>query len=106
MPSHYTAPEMFLLTDTRFKQELNTQNINTNQLKNNGSGWGEGIICPTKKKQPMGVKSLYSDTRIVFSSLIAAVLKLLKTVLPMSLYYLPGRGCGCGRTDYLGWGIS
>ena len=25
MPSHYTAPEMLLLTDTKFKQELNTE---------------------------------------------------------------------------------
>ena len=29
MPGHYTAPEMFLFTDTKFKEELNTQNINT-----------------------------------------------------------------------------
>ena len=33
MPSHCAAPEMFLFTDTKFKQELNTQNINTKQLK-------------------------------------------------------------------------
>ena len=31
MSSHYTAPEMFLYTDTTFKQELNTQHINTKQ---------------------------------------------------------------------------
>ena len=31
---HHTAPEMFLLTDTKFKEGLNTQNINTKQLKN------------------------------------------------------------------------
>ena len=35
MSSHYTAPEMFPYTDTKFKQELNTQNINTKQLNNN-----------------------------------------------------------------------
>ena len=34
IPSHYHAPEMFLFTDTKFKQELNTQNINKKQLKN------------------------------------------------------------------------
>ena len=28
MSSHYTPPEMFLFTDTKIKQELNTQNIN------------------------------------------------------------------------------
>ena len=59
MSSHYTAPEMFLYTDTKFKQELNTQNINTKQLKTpyfNVSGWRAGVICPTKQKQPMGVK--------------------------------------------------
>ena len=37
--SHYTAPEMFLYTDTKFKQELNTQNINTKQLKNTLFQW-------------------------------------------------------------------
>ena len=34
MPNHYTAPEMLLFTDTKFKQELNAQNINKKQLKN------------------------------------------------------------------------
>jgi len=39
MSSHYTAPEMFLFTDTKFKEELNTQNINTKQLKNTLFQW-------------------------------------------------------------------
>ena len=39
MPSHYNTPEMFLLTDTTFKQELNTQNINMKQLKNTLFQW-------------------------------------------------------------------
>ena len=39
MRSPYTAPEMFLYTDTKFKQELNTQNINTKQLKNTLFQW-------------------------------------------------------------------
>jgi len=32
--SHYQAPEMFLFTDAKFKQKLNTQNSNRKQLKN------------------------------------------------------------------------
>ena len=43
---------MFLFADTKFKQELNTQNINAEQLKNmlfqvEGK---EGLFCPTKKQ--------------------------------------------------------
>ena len=29
MICHYTTPEMFLFTATKFKQKLNTQNMNT-----------------------------------------------------------------------------
>ena len=47
MSSHYTAPEMFLYTDTKFKQK--TPNFN-------GGGWRAGLICPNKEKQPMGAK--------------------------------------------------
>ena len=39
IPSHYTVPEMFLVTDTKFKEERNTQNINTKQLKNTLFQW-------------------------------------------------------------------
>lgn len=31
---HYTAHEMLLFTDTKFKQEMNTQNINTKKMRN------------------------------------------------------------------------
>ena len=45
-------PEMFLFTDTKFKQELNAQNINTKQLKNPPFPLVEdgGIVCPTIRK--------------------------------------------------------
>ena len=47
--SHYTAPELLLFTGTKFKQVLKTCYFN-------GSGWREGIFCPTKTQQPMGAK--------------------------------------------------
>ena len=51
---------MFLFTDTKFKQELNTHNINTEQLKNMLFQWfwtyERLSFVSSKELQPMGAK--------------------------------------------------
>ena len=58
MTGHYTAPEMFIFTDTKFKQELNTQNINRKKLKKHSisivvDGGRALFVQPRKRNQWM-----------------------------------------------------
>ena len=52
--SHYTAPEMFLFTDTKFKQELNSRIYHDEETEKHVISMvvDGGMFCPTKKRQP------------------------------------------------------
>ena len=61
----------FLLTPSLIKNWIHRISIQSNwkTLYFNGSGWREGIICPTKKKQPIN-SYLRQPTRVIqFSAL-------------------------------------